>query len=120
MSNMCKNMDVYSNSINCANHREYNDKVIWLIEDKVNDVKHVPGNIGKTIVKSKIIDVTNLEFHTDEGKAFIVVYIHPSRNDSIRGFYLWGYIANMHRYVLLQCRDPPRGYIEIQTIVKTC
>ena len=81
------------------------------------DGKHVPGTIGKTVVNSKIIDVTNLEFHMDEGEAFTVVYIHPSRNNSIQGFYLWGYIANIHRYALIQCRDPPRGYIEIQFTV---
>ena len=48
------------------------------------------------------------------GAGFIVVYVHQPRDDSIQGFYLWHNIANLHWHVLVQCRDPPVGYLEIQ------
>ena len=46
-----------------------------------------------------------------------MVYIHQSSDSIIQGFYLWGYSASLHRHMLLQYKDPPVGYIEVQFTV---
>ena len=82
-------------------------------------MKDMPENTKNTIVNSKVIDVTNLQWYTDEGETCTVVYVHQSRNNHIQGFYVWGHVACMNRHVLLQCKDPPVGYIEVQfTVVR--
>ena len=117
MSDMHQNVCTYTNKTNLTIKPEYNEDMLWLVEDKFSHVKHMPGSSKNTVVNSKVIDVTNLEFYTDEGEGFTVVYIHQSSDSSVQGFYLLGYSASLHRQVLLQCKDPPVGYIEVQFTV---
>ena len=55
-----QNVCTYTNHTNLLNQSEYEDTVLWIIEDEFSHGKHGPVKIGNTLVNSKGIDVTNL------------------------------------------------------------